>query len=159
MFTLCIHDLSLYAPCSPAIHDSRTTLWHCMNLCSSSHQIRSQDGVVGKVTATGYTRVCDRGLGWSGYHASVFANASSSALSAVGGDSRVVSRYAVRRRSVASSSNDASTLVDGAAVWDGDVVAARGSVLSLYVHCGRGISRRIVRRMMQHAPISRRTML
>ena len=56
-----------------------------------------------------------------------------SAASPGGGDSLVVSKYAVFRRSVARSSNEASMLVFGGAVWEGEL-GALVSVISLFVH-------------------------
>ena len=67
------------------------------------------------------------------YAGMILASASMSAAPAAGGDSRVVSKYAVRSRSVAKSSNDASTVGVGAAVCEGEL-DARGSVVSLCVH-------------------------
>lgn len=57
------------------------------------------------------------------------------ALSAVGGDSRVVLRYAVLRRSVESSSRVEIFVVVGGGVCEADEFTSFGSVSSLYVHC------------------------
>lgn len=67
------------------------------------------------------------------YAGMIFARASMSAGPPAGGDSRVVSKYAVRKRSVARSSNEARTAAVGAAVCDGEF-AALGSVVNFWVH-------------------------
>ena len=67
------------------------------------------------------------------YAGMILATASTSAGPAVGGDSRVVSKYAVRSRSVTSSSNDCRTAAVGGVVWEVEV-DARGSVVNFSVH-------------------------
>ena len=86
------------------------------------------------------TRKVDKGSRVStcgeNYAGMTLATASMRAGPAVGGDSRVVSKYAVRRRSVARSSKEASTAGAGAAVCDAEL-DARGSVVNLLVHWER----------------------
>lgn len=66
------------------------------------------------------------------------ANASRNALSVFGGDSPVVFKYAVLKRSVASSSREEILPVVGAGVCDPELEIERGSETSLYVHFVRG---------------------
>lgn len=79
----------------------------------------------------------------------ILASASMSAVSEVGGDSRVVSRYAVRRRSVARSSNEAKTAALGDAVFDGDM-DARASVTNLLVHYSPQLARTLNKMFRGH---------